>query len=80
MARTGIIKSEELRYYLEEDIQYEVNKIKEQNEQLRPFYNEVLDRVIEHLTKVLDIKMEVYGSFVTELALVESDIDLVAFG
>ena len=80
MARTGIIKSEELRYYLEEDIRYEVNKIKEQNEQLRPFYNEVLDQVIEHLTKVLDIKMEVYGSFVTELALVESDIDLVAFG
>ena len=57
-----------------------MNKIKEQNEQLRPFYNEVLDQVIEHLTKVLDIKMEVYGSFVTELALVESDIDLVAFG
>jgi hypothetical protein len=43
--RVGIIKSDELRYYLEQDIQFEVNKIKDENNRYRECFVEVLNRI-----------------------------------
>lgn len=43
--RVGIIKSDELRYYLEEDILYEVTKLKEENKRCRPYYIEIIHKL-----------------------------------
>jgi hypothetical protein len=53
----GIIKSEELRYYLEQDIEYEVTKIKEENNRYRECFVEVLNRIREKLTNTLNIQL-----------------------
>ena len=74
--RTGIMKSEELRYYLEEDIQLEVEAIKEENRQYKSYFIELINKLKEKLTTPLNIILEVFGSFRTELCLQESDIDI----
>lgn len=74
--RTGIMRSEELRHYLEEDINMEVQIIKDYNRKYKEHFDDLINKLKEKLSIPLDITLEVFGSFRTELCLPESDIDI----
>jgi hypothetical protein len=49
--------SDELRHYLEEDIDYEVNKLKEENKRCKPYYIEIINKLKERLCGPLMIDL-----------------------
>lgn len=76
-SRDWVVDSEELKYYLEEEIRLFRSRIEEDNFGNKKDFDELIARISDKIEKPLDLKLYVYGSFATELCLKESDIDVV---
>lgn len=73
-----MIDSEELKYYLAEEIVVLTDRIKAKNRDEKEKYNQLFESIKERIeARVPDITVEMFGSFATGLNLELSDIDIV---
>ncbi len=73
-----IVQSEELKYYLREEILCLTNTIKLTNDCQKPGYTKIFEEIKNRLqSKISVITVDIFGSFATNLHLDLSDIDIV---
>jgi DNA polymerase sigma len=72
-----VFPSDELKYYLNEEINYFIESIERQNEQQKIFLKELITKITSKIKNNFGATIQVFGSFATELCLTESDIDMV---